>query len=143
MQLVHYTTAAGLTSILSSQEIRESTGPTNARDGDGTYFTDIFPEDVAARRAEDLTPEQVAAGKISLGQLSRRLFGSPYHINSVEHYVVVSVSGLPITRSTRTDGRNTIVILTSALRTVAPQRLKANNALDVSGKIVRSGDTLP
>jgi hypothetical protein len=124
--LVHYTDAAGLAGILATQRINPSTGPVHARHGDGQYFTDIMPTQVAGRTVADLTPADVAAGRISLGQLSSRLYGVPWNMRKVEYYVIVDVTGQNV--------QNPIQYVYLIPNTVP---------LDVKGKIVASGQTVP
>lgn len=75
--LYHYTSAEGMAGILGCQCIFAATGSTNARHGDGAYFTDLAPTSVTGT-----TP----------GQLSRALYGVPWNTSKVTHYVAVDTS---------------------------------------------------
>ena len=75
--LYHYTSAEGMAGILACQCINGSTGSTNARHGDGAYFTDLAPEGVTGTTA---------------GQLSRALYGVPWNASRVSHFVAVDSS---------------------------------------------------
>lgn len=63
---------------------------------------------------------------MSLGQLSRRLFGTPYNTGKVATFLEVDVGGL-------------------GARQVAPNiwLIESESSLSVGGRIVRSGATLP
>ena len=119
--LYHYTTEGGHTGIVESEQIFASEGPVHARHGAGSYFTDIAPEMVGGRSIAT-TP----AGQMSLGQLSARLFRVPWNTGRLGYYLEVNVSGL------------------NAIE-VAPNiyLVPGTEALDVSGRIIRSGATLP
>lgn len=119
--LFHYTTEAGRRGIIESGQIWASQGIKNARYGSGQYFTDIAPEAIGG-----LTKATVPAGKISLGQLSSKLFRVPWNTNKLASFVEVEVSGLGATQ-------------------VAPHiwLIEGENALSVFERVIRSGATLP
>jgi RHS repeat-associated protein len=90
----HYTSKANLELILASQQLLSSSGSIYARHGSGQYFTEISPEMIAATTISQLTPEQIKAGKISLGQLGHRLFGSAIRIGKkFEAFIEVDLTG--------------------------------------------------
>ncbi|MER6025359.1 putative T7SS-secreted protein [Streptomyces sp. NPDC001851] len=124
--LYHYTNEEGLKGILNSREIWNSTGSTHARFGDGQYFTDIAPENISGLKKADLTPADIAAGKISGYQLVQRLFGRPtrWGLGKSTHFVEIDVRDLSIGM-----GRENVFFHLN------------NGALDVSNRIVRSGKT--
>lgn len=113
--LIHYTTETpGLPGITDDLFINASKGPIHARHGDGVYLTDIFPEMIGE-----------GAGKLSLGQVMRRLFGQPWgKQKSMAAYVELNVKGLELTNP-----KPNIFLYPT------------QNGLDVSGRIVRSGKT--
>jgi hypothetical protein len=119
--LYHYTTAAGRAGIIESGAIWASRGAKNARYGTGQYFTDIAPEAVGGR-----TLATTPAGRLSLGQLSSRLFRVPWNTRKLSHFIEVDVTGL-------------------GARLVAPDiwLIEGDTALTVTGRVVRSGPTLP
>jgi hypothetical protein len=119
--LYHYTTQAGESGILGSGEIWASQGAKNARHGSGQYFTDIAPDAIGGE-----TLATTPAGKMSLGQLSSRLFRVPWNTRKLTNFVGVDVTGL-------------------GAREVAPNiwLVDGESALDVTGRIVGSGPTLP
>ncbi|XCN73277.1 MAG: HYD1 signature containing ADP-ribosyltransferase family protein [Candidatus Electrothrix aestuarii] len=119
--LYHYTTEAGEQGILKSGVLNASQGAKNARHGAGQYFTDIVPEAIGG--AIKATTE---AGKLSLGQLSSKLFRVPWNSKKVTNYIEIDVTDLPVQQ-------------------VAPNIFlnKSNTTLDVTNKIIRSGITLP
>jgi hypothetical protein len=123
--LIHYTSEAGEKGILESGTLRASLDPKHARHGPGQYFTDIRPEQVGARSQRGLTPEQVAEGQISQGQLARRLYGQPFAGNKLDRFVEIDVSGLP----TKNPAPNIY-------------RVPGTESLDLTGRIVRSGPVL-
>jgi hypothetical protein len=45
---------------------------------------------------KDLSQADVAAGKISQGQLAANIYGDARKLNSVSHYVEIDVSGLEV-----------------------------------------------
>jgi hypothetical protein len=118
--LYHYTSEASSQGIRDSGQLLPSLNPRNARYGPGQYFTDIAPEMIGGR-----TLANTPAGKLSLGQLARRLFGQPFAGRKLDAFLEVEVSGL-------------------AVRQVAPNifLLEQRTALDVVGRIVRHGLTL-
>ncbi|MBL9179293.1 MAG: hypothetical protein JNM65_14620 [Verrucomicrobiaceae bacterium] len=122
--LIHFTDEAGHTGITGSQQLFNSTGSRHARFGDGQYFTDLTPEMIGASTKAGLTAEQVAAGQISMGQASSRLFGVPWNSGKMSHFIEIDVTGLNL---------------------VNPRPgtfLLPNNApLDLTGRIIRSGAT--
>lgn len=120
-KLVHYTSESGLAGILKSGEINASEGAVYARYGTGQYLTDIAPEMVGGVSIAT-TPD----GLMSLGQLSRRLWGMPHNLEKVSHFVEIDVTGL----ACRLVNRNIFLI-------------DNTSALDVSSRILRSGATLP
>ncbi|QSQ12250.1 RHS repeat-associated core domain-containing protein [Myxococcus landrumensis] len=119
--LYHYTSGAGYEGILQSGVIWASQGLKNARYGPGQYFSEIAPEAVGG-----ITRAMTPAGKMSLGQLSTRFFRVPWNGRKVSHYLEVDVTGL-------------------GARQVAPNiwLVDGNAALDIAGRIVRSGVTVP
>ena len=118
--LYHYTSEAGSQGIRDTGELLPSLNPRNARYGPGQYFTDIAPEMIGGR-----TLATTAPGKLSLGQLARRLFGQPFAGRKLDAFLEVEISGL-------------------AVRQVAPNifLVEGRTALDVIGRIVRHGPTL-
>lgn len=124
--LYHYTNEEGLAGILDSKQLWNSTGSTHARFGDGQYFTDIAPERVGGLKKADLTPSDIAAGKISGYQLVQRLFGRPtrWGLGKSSHFVEIDMQGLLIEK-----GRENVFYHLN------------DGALDISNRIVRSGRT--
>ena len=118
--LFHYTTEGGSAGILKSEEIWASTGAKNARHGTGQYFTDIAPEAIGGR-----TLAETPAGKMSLGQLSSRLFRVPWNTGKLSHFLEIDVAGL-------------------GARQVAPNiwLIESEGSLSIAGRLVRSGATL-
>lgn len=100
--LTHYTAEAGMKGITSSETLNASLDPLHARFGPGQYLTNIGPDSVGARSISRLTPEQISAGKISLGQLARRPWGQPWVGGRVGYYVNIDVSGLNFIEEART-----------------------------------------
>jgi RHS repeat-associated protein len=96
--LIHYTNEAGLKGINDSGELWPSSGPVHARFGPGQYLTDITPGQIGGRTIADLTPEQIAAGQISRGQLAARLFGRPtaWSIGRTSNWLEIDVTGLDL-----------------------------------------------
>lgn len=123
--LFHYTTDTGQAGIVEGQTIKPSLNPVNARYGPGQYFTDISPGQVGGQTIGDLTPDQIAAGQISQGQLARQLFGQPWAGNKLNNYVAIDVTGLQVNQ-------------------VAPNIFlnSATVPLDVTGRIFDYGTTL-
>mgnify|MGYP000650346568 CR=1 FL=1 len=119
--LYHYTSEAGRSAILESGEILASQGAKNARHGVGQYFTDIAPEAIGGRIASATPP-----GKISLGQLSVRLFGVPWNTRKLASFLEIDVTGL-------------------GARLVAPNiwLRTGESSLEIVGRVCRSGSTLP
>lgn len=119
--LYHYTSDAGRAGILDSGELLASQGAKNARYGAGQYFTDIVPEAIGGR-----TIATTPVGSMSLGQLSSRLFGMPFNARKLSSFLEVDVSGL-------------------GARQVAPNiwLIDGQTGLDIAGRIIRSGVTLP
>jgi hypothetical protein len=66
------------------------------------------------------------AGKISLAQLSQKLYRIPWNVHNVSHFLEIDVSGL-------------------GAELVAPNiyLVPGDAALSISGRIIRSGKTLP
>lgn len=119
--LMHYTKENNLPEILKSGVIKASQGIKNARYGSGQYFTDISPEAIGgATRAT--TP----AGKMSLGQLSSKLYGIPYNSSKLQSFIEIDATNLPINQ-------------------VAPNIFlhESDEALNITTIIIRSGRTLP
>ena len=82
--LYHYTTEEGMNGILDSGELWPSTKaarPTDAKYGDGQYFTDIEP------------------GTKSPGQLARALHGTPWGGQRYSNYVAIDVRGLNVAKA--------------------------------------------
>jgi len=94
--LIHYTNQEGMEGIVDSKAIRPSIGEKNARFGHGQYFTDIKPETIGGRTMKDIPKADVAAGKISQGQLAANIYGDARKLNSVSHYVEIDVTGLEV-----------------------------------------------
>jgi hypothetical protein len=119
--LYHYTTDAGRAGIAQSGEIWASQGANNARHGAGQYFTDIAPEAIRGR-----TLATTPAGQMSLGQLSSRLFRVPWNTRKLSSFLEIGVEGLNVQK-------------------VAPNIYLVPNSgsLSVTGRVVRSGATLP
>ncbi len=119
--LYHYTTDAGRSGIAQSGEIWASQGAKNARHGAGQYFTDIAPEAIGGR-----TLATTPAGQMSLGQLSSRLFRVPWNTGKLSSFLEIGVEGLNVQK-------------------VAPNIFLVPNSgsLSVTGRVVRSGATLP
>ena len=119
--LYHYSSEAGRSGILRSGEMWASQGAKNARHGAGQYFTDIAPEAIGGRTLATTPP-----GLLSLGQLSFRLFRVPWNTRKLSSFLEISVDGLQVQR-------------------VAPNIYLIRNTgpLSVTGRVVRSGPTLP
>ncbi len=119
--LYHYTTVEGERAILKSGVLNVSKGAKNARYGAGQYFTDIAPEAIGGA-----TMAKTGAGKLSLGQLSSRLYKVPWNSRKVTNYLEVDVSNLSI-------------------KEVAPNIFlhESDTVLDITNKVRRSGATLP
>lgn len=128
--LYYYTDEAGLDGILTSKELWPSRGYQHARYGDGQYLTDIAPEAVGALRKADLTPEQLASGQISLGQLSSKFYRTLFKTGSISHFVEIDVTNLAIRHGLNKNG--------TKLRE-AVQLLLNDGSLDISNRIIRSG----
>jgi hypothetical protein len=113
--LIHYTTETpGLPGITEALFITASKGAKNARHGNGVYLTDIFPEMIGE-----------GSGKLTLGQVMRRLFGQPWgKQKSMGAFVELNVQGLELTNP-----KPNIFLYPT------------EEGLDVSGRIVRSGKT--
>lgn len=77
--LYHYTSEAGLEGILTDGQINPSSGPRNARYGDGVYTTDITTADTSSR-----TP----------GQLSLAIYNDTRRTRTVTHFVAIDTEGL-------------------------------------------------
>jgi hypothetical protein len=124
--LFHYTDEAGLKGITDSGELNASSGPVNARYGPGQYLTDVPPEQVGARKLEDLTPEQVADGQISRGQLAARLYGraTNWSIGRTSRYLEIDVSDLDLENPRP-----------------GVWRVPGDSPLDLAGRILRTGTT--
>jgi hypothetical protein len=79
--LYHYTTAKGLSEIVTSQSLRPSLITANARDaryGEGQYVSDIVP------------------GSKSPGQLAYSFLNDPRGWRRFTHYVEIDVTGLTV-----------------------------------------------
>jgi len=109
--LYHYTSKGGLNGILESQQILPSSGPKHARFGPGQYFSDIPPE---------------AIGTVyTTYEIIRSFYGNPvYPKSKISNYLEVNVDGLPISNPRPGTFLN-----------------PTDQPLDVSTRIVRSGDT--
>lgn len=123
--LIHYTDEVGHAGITSSGKLFNSSGSKHARFGDGQYFTDLRPDMIGARSKAGLSPQQLANGQVSMGQVSSQLYGVPWNSGKMSHFVEIDVTGLNI---------------------VNPRSgtyLHPNGGpLDISGRIVNSGTTL-
>ena len=75
--IFHYTSEAGVAGILQCQCILQSTGGTNARYGDGAYFTNLSPLSTVGTTS---------------GQLSYALINVPWNTAKVSHFVAVDSS---------------------------------------------------
>jgi hypothetical protein len=79
--LFHYTDAAALQAILSTEQLLPSTGahsPNDVRYCDGQYLTDIEP------------------GTMTGAQLSRRLLGHPFQGRRFTHYLALDIARLKV-----------------------------------------------
>lgn len=74
--LYHYTSAEGANGIMACQCVFASSGSTNARHGDGAYFTDLAPT--------------VTTGKTP-GQLSYAFYEVPWNAPKVQYWVALDV----------------------------------------------------
>ncbi|MFJ8000942.1 HYD1 signature containing ADP-ribosyltransferase family protein [Streptomyces sp. NPDC096310] len=87
--LYHYTTEDGMNGIRESGELWPSTKaarPTDAKYGDGQYFTDVKP------------------GTKRPGQLARALHGTPWGGQRYSHYVAIDVRGLGVVKAPDREG---------------------------------------
>jgi hypothetical protein len=83
--LYHYTTERGLQGIVDSESLHPSLreeNPRDARHGNGQYLTDLEP------------------GRLTRGQIARRLFGVPWAARKISHYIEISVDGLNVENPT-------------------------------------------
>ncbi|MGR9156257.1 PAAR-like domain-containing protein [Rhizobium leguminosarum] len=81
--LCHYTTAKGMVAILATQQILPSlkaVNPSDARYGDGQYFSDIPP------------------GTMTSSELAKIFINRPFPAAKFSNYVCVDVSGLEVTK---------------------------------------------
>jgi len=107
--LFHFTSEEGRKGILESGVLNASTNPRNARYGPGQYLTDI-------------NPQEVSSGRMTAGQLARRLFGQPWAGRKTQSWVEIDVSGLPV--------ENPVPNIF---------RIPGEGPLDLAGRIVSSG----
>ena len=95
--LYHYTNSKeNLDSIIKTQSLRASFGEKNARYGPGQYFTDVSPSMIAAETVAGLTKTDIALGNMSKGQAAIKLFGDARKKASLNYYIRINVTGLPI-----------------------------------------------
>lgn len=122
--LFHYTNLQGYIGINAEKEIKPSIGFTNARFGNGQYFTDIPPEVIIYRKKGELTEGELIKGYKSVWQVSYSLYGMPWNTSKLKYYFEIDVSGLPINNP-------------------APYIYlhKSECPLDVSDRIIRHGRT--
>lgn len=121
-----------MNAIVSSQELRVSTGATHARFGDGQYLTDLVPETIGARTVGQLSAEQINNGLISGGQASKLLFNDARKLGKLTNFVEIDVTGLSVRQGMNASG-------TAARNNV--QFIIDHNNMNLSGRIVRSGRT--
>ncbi len=99
IKLYHYTDSEEkILSIIKTKMLRASFGEKNARFGSGQYFTDIAPWQILANTLAEMPSDidPIDGYHMSKGQAARELFGDSRKWRSLNYYIEVDLSGMPI-----------------------------------------------